>query len=71
MTEPIGYAEAMAELEAILAEIEADDVDVDVLSERVKRAAELIKFCRQRIHDTTVEVEEIVVELSGGESREA
>ncbi len=63
MSEPIGYAEAMAELEAILAEIEADDVDVDVLSDRVKRAAELIKLCRQRIHDTRVEVEDIVAGL--------
>ncbi len=63
MSEPIGYAEAMAELEAILAEIEADDVDVDVLSDRVKRAAELIKVCRQRIHDTRVEVEDIVAGL--------
>ncbi len=64
MSESIGYAEAMAELEAILAEIEAEDVDVDVLSDRVKRAAELIKLCRQRIHDTRVEVEDIVSGLA-------
>jgi len=64
MTESIGYAEAMAELEAILAEIEADDVDVDVLSDRVKRAAELIKVCRERIHATRTEVEDIVAGLA-------
>lgn len=63
MSESIGYAEAMAELEAIVAEIEADEVDVDVLSGRVKRAAELIRLCRTRIHDTRLEVEDIVSAL--------
>ena len=70
MTESIGYAEAMTELEAILVEIEADDVDVDVLSERVKRAAELIKLCRQRIHATRVEVEDIVASLAADEPQD-
>lgn len=60
MTEQIGYAAAMAELETILAEIEREDVDVDVLSARVKRAAELIEICRGRIDTTKLEVEEIM-----------
>lgn len=64
MSDQIGYAEAMTELESILAEIEADDVDVDVLSERVKRAAELIKLCRERIQSTRIEVEDIVAALT-------
>jgi exodeoxyribonuclease VII small subunit len=63
MTAPIGYGDAMAELEQILAEIERDDVDVDLLSARVTRAAELIRICKQRIHATKLEVEEIVAAL--------
>lgn len=59
----IGYGEAMGELEAILGEIEADDVDVDLLAARVKRAAELVRICRQRINDTQVQVEQIVAGL--------
>ena len=35
----IGYAQALAELEAILAELEHEAVDVDHLAERVQRAA--------------------------------
>lgn len=70
MSEPIGYADAMAELESILAEIEADDVDVDVLSDRVKRAAELIKLCRERIHKTRIEVEDIVAGLVPPDSQD-
>lgn len=46
---PDGYADAVAELEAILREIEDDDVDVDVLADRVRRAAALIEYCRDRI----------------------
>ena len=34
----VGYADAMAELGDILDELERDDLDVDVLAERVKRA---------------------------------
>lgn len=44
-----GYAEALAELEAILTDLERTDVDVDVLATQVTRAAELIGFCRDRI----------------------
>lgn len=58
-----GYGEAMRELETILEEIEREDVDVDLLSSRVKRAAELIRLCRTRIEETQLEVEEIVAEL--------
>ncbi|MFP5321520.1 MAG: exodeoxyribonuclease VII small subunit [Acidimicrobiia bacterium] len=47
--EPAGYGEAVAELEDILREIEDAEVDVDVLAERVQRAAQLIEWCRERI----------------------
>jgi exodeoxyribonuclease VII small subunit len=63
VADDIGYAAAMEELEAILDEIEQDDVDVDLLSQRVIRAAELIKLCRTRIRATRLEVEEIVAGL--------
>ncbi len=69
MTEPeIGYAEAMSELEAILAEIEAPDVDIDVLSQKVRRAAQLIELCRTRIAATRFEVDEIVTGLTNPEA---
>ena len=60
----IGYAAALAELEAILAEIEDDAVDVDVLAARVKRAAELLRVCRDRITAARAEVGQIVAELA-------
>ena len=59
----IGYGEALAELEGILDEIEDDAVDVDVLATRVKRAAELLRVCRDRIASARVEVTQIVADL--------
>jgi exodeoxyribonuclease VII small subunit len=62
----VGYGEALAELEAILDEIEDDAVDVDVLAARVTRAAELLRVCRDRITAARVEVEQIVADLEPG-----
>jgi exodeoxyribonuclease VII small subunit len=58
-----GYADAMAELEEILEELEGDDLDVDVLADRVRRASELIKICQSRITRAQEEVESIVTDL--------
>ena len=61
--DPISYADAVAELEVIVAALEDADVDVDVLAGRVARAAELIAICRDRIASTRIEVERIVGDL--------
>jgi len=59
----IGYEAALAELEEILEDIEGTDVDVDVLAERVKRAAELVKVCRDRIAAAKLHVEQVVADV--------
>lgn len=61
--DPTSYADAMSELEAILAEIEDDAVDVDVLTGKVARAALLIRWCRGRIDGARVDIERIVAEI--------
>lgn len=61
--EPIGYASALAELDDILHELDGDEVDVDVLGARVRRAAELLRICRDRITSARFEVEQVVAEL--------
>jgi len=63
---PTGYSAAVAELDEILAAIERDEVDVDVLSEKVARAVELVRFCRERLAAAEVEVERVVADLDGG-----
>jgi exodeoxyribonuclease VII small subunit len=59
----IGYAEALAELEAILAGLEREAVDVDHLAERVQRAATLIRLCRSRLASARLEIETVVADL--------
>ena len=58
-----GYAGAMTELEDILEELEGDQLDVDVLAERVRRAGELVKVCRERIARAQADVDSIVADL--------
>lgn len=58
-----GYSAALEELQTILAELEGDSVDVDVLAAKVERAAELLRFCRERINAAQLQVETIVAEL--------
>ena len=55
-----GFAEAMAELNEIVAELESDALDVDHLAERVARAAQLVSLCRDRIDGARFAVEEIL-----------
>lgn len=60
---PIGYAAALAELERILAELEASDVDVDTLAARVARASELIAVCRARIGAARLSIDEVIADI--------
>ncbi len=50
------YAAAMAELEAILTKMNEPDPDIDSLAQQVKRAGELIRYCRERLHKAEEEV---------------
>lgn len=58
-----GYADAVAELEEILAQLDGDDVDVDHLAAQVRRAATLITLCRDRLTSARLEVTRIVADL--------
>lgn len=59
----LGYGAALAELESILRDLDADNVDVDVLGARVRRAAELLALCRDRISQARFDVEQVVAQL--------
>lgn len=70
-TDDIGYADAMTELDSILAELDDDAIDIDVLSERVERAAELIAVCRNRISAAQQRVAAIVGDLDTSTAADA
>lgn len=58
------YAEATAEIDEILTELERDDLDVDLLATKVRRAAELLTWCRARIAVATDDVRDAVEALA-------
>ena len=63
MNEAPNYAEAFAELQTIVAEIEDGQISVDELSEKVKRATVLIKICKSKLTSTEEDVARILKDL--------
>lgn len=57
------YTAAIIELEAIVQDIESGEIDVDILTAKVKRASELIKFCKDSLRNTQKEVEKTLVNI--------
>lgn len=57
------YEEAYEELQGIVKEIESGTISVDVLGEKVKRAGELIRFCKDKLFKTEQEVNEVLKDL--------
>lgn len=68
--EELGYVGALAELDAILVELEDEALNVDILADRVGRASELISFCRARIRDAQLNVEQIVADIDASDETE-
>ncbi len=62
-TKKISYQEAVNEIDEILNKIENDELDVDELSTQVKRVSSLIKLCKEKLHKTEAEVENILKEM--------
>ena len=58
------YTKAMQELDAIVAKMQSENCDIDALSDYTKRAAELIKFCREKLFTTDEEVKKCIETLN-------
>lgn len=56
------YAESMAEIEGIVAELQREDCDIDRLAERTARAVALIEHCRHRLRRSESEVAQLLGE---------
>lgn len=63
MSEKIKYTEAFDELQLIVSEIENGEISVDELSDKVKRATELIRICKLKLTTTEEDVSKILKEL--------
>ena len=57
------YKEAVEKLRRIVSEIEQGDLDVDLLSDKVKEATRLIKLCKEKLYKADEEVKKVLEEL--------
>jgi exodeoxyribonuclease VII small subunit len=62
MNEELKYEAAFAELQAIVRRMENDELDIDQISEQLKRAQELIKFCKNKLSQTEEDIKKILAE---------
>lgn len=53
------YRQAIEELETILRALETDAVDVDDLTARVQRSAELIRLCKQKLRSAESAIDQV------------
>lgn len=54
------YEEAIQKLEAIVQKMEAGEYGIDELTEQLKTAQKLIKFCRDKLTNTDAEIKKIL-----------
>ena len=54
------YEEAMKRLEEIVSQIEEGKMSIDMITESLKEARTLIKFCRDRLYETDQEIRKVL-----------
>ena len=54
------YNEAITEIEEILQKIESGELDVDELTDKVKRVAYLLETCKRKLKTTESEIQKVI-----------
>ena len=62
MEKEVKYEAAFAELQTIVRKMENDELDIDQMSEQLKRAQELIRLCKDKLTKTDEEIKKILSE---------
>lgn len=57
------YTEAFSELQVIVTQIENEEIGIDLLESRIKRASELLRICRDKLYKTEKSVTDIFKEI--------
>jgi exodeoxyribonuclease VII small subunit len=60
--EEIKYEQAFAELQAIVSRMENDELNIDELTEKLRRAQQLIRICKDKLTRTDEEIKRILSE---------
>ncbi len=63
------YNEAVQKIEEILNKLENDELSIDELTNNIRLASELMKFCKNKLRETEIEVERILENIDGEENQ--
>lgn len=63
MTEDISYTAAHNELQEIVSEMENSEITIDELDAKIRRAAELLKICKDKLFQTEKSVQDVLEEI--------
>jgi len=58
--EKLTYQEAIREIEEIIEKINSDEIEIDDLTEMVKRVSYLLSYCKDKLTKTEEEVEKVL-----------
>lgn len=56
------YSQAMARLEAIVSQIDNNELEIDELADKIKEANEIIAFCNSKLTKADREMEKLLAE---------
>lgn len=58
-TKEISYKEAMIEIESIIEKLNNGELDIDTISQDVKRATELVLLCKNKLKKSETEIKKL------------
>ncbi len=61
--EKMTYSSALAELQQLAEDLENDEISIDELSDKIKRASQLLEFCQNKLRSTDEEVKKILSKM--------
>lgn len=61
------YSQAMDRLEKIVSQIDNNELDIDMLADKIKEANEIIKFCSDKLTKADQEIEKLLSEKQESE----
>ncbi|HOG05400.1 MAG: exodeoxyribonuclease VII small subunit [Paludibacter sp.] len=64
MTQKQTYTTAITELENILKQLEnTEEINMDEIASKLKRASELMEFCKKQLHMIDQDLEKMIADL--------
>ena len=61
------YSQAMARLEAIVRQVDSNELEIDELVEKIKEANEIIAFCSEKLKKADTEIEKLLADKQENE----